>query len=469
MKRPIWAVLRTTTFRLAMVNAAVLFALAAALVAYLYWVTAGQAEASAQTAAEEEYRSLVARSGAAIDGVDWLNIVVIERAAAGNGFLYLLANRAGDRISGNITELPQEPERGMASVGFRYQVGLSAMDGSRRARGVVGRLADGRILLVARDLGDAPIILSRASIAIWLGGAVGLMASLAAGMLLSRAAARRAEALARTAEAVMGGDLARRAPVTGAGDEYDALASRLNAMLDEIERLLRATREAGDAIAHDLRSPLTRLKSRLEQTIAKAPGEADVRAALVDTSAEMEGLLATFDEVLRLSRLEAIDPRTFPRIDLADVAREMADLYGVVIEETGFQFSTAIEDGLFAKADRGLLSQALSNLIDNALKYTPEGGHIRLEAKAVGSRRAALGVVDNGPGIAPGDRARAVERFVRLVDPSRTEPGSGLGLSLAKGVAERHGGVLELADGEASVHGPGLRAEIVLPLAGGHG
>ncbi len=466
MKRPLWAALRTTTFRLAMVNAAVVFALSAALVAYLYWVTAGQVEASAQSAAQDEYRTLVARSGAAIDGIDWLNIAVIERAAAGNGFLYLVADRTGERISGNITELPQIPERGSATIGFRYQVGLSPEDGSRRARGLVGRLPDGRILLVARDLGDAPIILSRASMAIWLGGAVGLIASLAAGMLLSRAAARRAEALARTAEAVMGGDLARRAPVTGAGDEYDALASRLNAMLDEIERLLRATREAGDAIAHDLRSPLTRLKSRLEQTIARSPDQTEARAALAETSAEVDGLLATFNEVLRLSRLETIDPRTFPRIDLADVAREIAELYGVVIEDTGFAFSTKIESGLFAKADRGLLSQALANLIDNALKYTPQGGRIRLEARAVSPRRAAIGVVDDGPGIASGDRARAVQRFVRLGDPSRSEPGIGLGLSLAKGVAERHGGSLVLGEGDASVHGPGLSALLVLPLAG---
>jgi signal transduction histidine kinase len=281
--------------------------------------------------------------------------------------------------------------------------------------------------------------------------------------VISRSAAQRAEQLARTAEGVMAGDLTRRAPVQGSGDEFDRLSEQLNAMLSKLERLVISSRSAGDSIAHDLRSPLTRLRNRLE-TGLRDNAEEGQRAALAKSIDDVDSLLETFNAVLRLSRVQAGATGSFRRGDLQGMIDELAELYEPVCEEKQLKWSYDAQDGLYVLADSHLVAQALSNLLDNAVKYTSAGGAVRLSARHNAEGDVEISVIDSGPGIPSQDRERVIERFVRL-EQSRSEPGSGLGLSLASAVAEAHSGRLVLADGDGPPGRTGLKASIILPAA----
>jgi signal transduction histidine kinase len=260
----------------------------------------------------------------------------------------------------------------------------------------------------------------------------------------------------------MAGDLAERLPVTGTGDELDRLAINLNAMLERIEALMRGLKEVSDNIAHDLKTPLTRLRNRCEAALRTARSEPDYRAALESMLDESDGLIRTFDALLMIARAESGQARdNMTAFEAGDIVRGVGELYEPVAEEKGLTLQVEAPGTARVKGNRELLSQALANLVDNAIKYTQpaegtaEAG-IVLAARAEGDR-VLLIVADRGPGIAAADRARAVERFVRLPQAG-LEPGSGLGLSLAAAVARLHGGELRLED-----NAPGLRAVIDLP------
>ncbi|MCR6646572.1 MAG: HAMP domain-containing histidine kinase [Terricaulis sp.] len=212
----------------------------------------------------------------------------------------------------------------------------------------------------------------------------------------------------------MAGDLKRRAPIRGAGDEFDALAAAMNGMLDRIEQLMHTTRNAGDAIAHDLRSPLTRFRQKLEAALdAPANSDAD-REALRNAAEEADRLVETFSAVLKLARVEGAGNWRMQRVEATTLLRELIEFYEPVAEEKGQKLLGDVEDDLFVRGELGLLAQAASNLIENAIKYTQEGGELELRAVRRPDGRIEISVADNGPGIAPVDRDRVVERFVRL-------------------------------------------------------
>ena len=227
-------------------------------------------------------------------------------------------------------------------------------------------------------------------------------------------------------------------------------------------------RHAGDAIAHDLRSPLTRLRARLEAAYLDVEaGRGDPKEALVQAVEDTDGVLKTFQAVLAIARLQAAgaapDPTAF---DLAELAADVAELYEPLCEEKGLEFGSELTRGVMVRANRDFVAQALANVLDNALKYTPAGGAVMLRVRRRASGEAEASVTDTGPGVAAADRARVVERFVRL-EHSRNATGSGLGLSLVAAVAEAHSGRLELDEGPGKVgeFGPGLRVALVLPSA----
>lgn len=260
----------------------------------------------------------------------------------------------------------------------------------------------------------------------------------------------------------MAGDLTRRAAVRGLGDEFDTLAEALNAMLDRIEQLMQTTRTAGDAIAHDLRSPLTRFRQKLEAALEAPANSSADRAALRKALDEADRLLDMFSGVLRLARVESSNHWRFELVQATPILRELAEFYEPAAEEQGLSFGAEIEDGLILRGDEGLFTQAVSNLIENALKYTPAGGQVRVKATKRPDGRVEVGVLDDGPGVAPGDRDRVMERFVRL-ESARNSPGAGLGLSLVAAVARLHRGGLHLRDGLERQGGHGLCAALVLP------
>jgi signal transduction histidine kinase len=286
-----------------------------------------------------------------------------------------------------------------------------------------------------------------------------LGAGLLGGAAMSRNLLRRVEQVNRTSERVMAGNLSDRVPLAGTSDEFDQLAANLNRMLDQIERLMTAMREVTDDVAHDLKTPLARMRARLELALISPGDSAGQSEAIRSAINEADRLLATFDALLSIAELEAGTrcDDTEP-LDLAEVARSAAELYEPVAEENGFVLSLATEPDVRTRGVRHLLSQALANLLDNALKYAG-GGEIEIRVFHL-EGQAVLEVADRGQGIPDADRETVFDRFVRL-EPSRTTPGNGLGLSLVRAIVHRHSGAVELIDNR-----PGLRVRIKLPGCG---
>lgn len=458
---------RTTAFRLTLLFLALFAAAAAAFLAYIYVATAGEVNRQANTEVQRELVSL--KTVYAQGGVDELNRAIIERAAGEKPFLYLLMKEDGETISGNIAETPVEPKTAPeAHAAFRVR--MTDPDGNivrRSAWGQQVKLDQGELLFVGADVGEARFYIIRLVRAIWGAGVLVLILGLGFGLLLSRNVSRSMAGLNAVVAEVEKGDLHARAKVRGVGDEYDELANGLNAMLDRLERLMGGLRHAGDAIAHDLRSPLTRLRARLEAALIEVDrGEIDPTQALEQALEDADGVLKTFNAVLAISRLQAAGAPDQKVFDPAELGTDIAELYEALCEDKNIDFKAEIGRGLSMRGNREFLAQALSNLLDNAIKYTPEGGAVMLRVRARASGDIEFSVTDTGPGVAEADRARVVQRFVRL-DNSRNQPGVGLGLSLVAAVAEAHGGQLELAEGPGVYQGsgPGLRAALVFPPA----
>jgi len=279
----------------------------------------------------------------------------------------------------------------------------------------------------------------------------------------------RVDDINRSSRDIMDGDLSQRLPIAGTGDELDQLGRNLNAMLDQIEALMTGMRQVTDNIAHDLRSPLNRLRNRLEVTLMQEASPADYRHALERTIAEADNLLGTFNALLMIARAEAGSLReAMTWVDLAAIVNDAAELYEPVAEQSGLTLRVDVQEGLQIRGNRELLSQATANLIDNALKHgLPQSGdaeHIitvsAMPDPARPGRGVVLAVADRGIGIPPGERHHVLERFVRL-EASRNTPGSGLGLSLVAAVARLHGGQIELEDNK-----PGLKVNLHLPVMG---
>ena len=461
--RPSLALLRTTTFRLALAQAGVVLTFVVALLLYVYVATVGQLINDSDVAADQEYAAL--DRAYSEGGIRRLNQEVAERIARQGPLLYVLAESNGAVAAGDFEQLPVLPGEAVERIDFNFERIDDYGDPIRgRARGRVGRLLGGPILLVARDLGDNAAITSRITRALWTVAILGLILSVVSGLIGSWLAARRAEALSNTARDVMAGDMSRRAPVRGEGDEFDALAEAMNAMLDRLEQLMQTTRTAGDAIAHDLRSPLTRFRQKLENALDAPPDSTADREALRKGLEEADRLLDMFAAILKLARVEASSNWRLEPIDASNILRELVDFYEPAAEEQGLKLRGEISDGLVVRGESGLFAQAVSNLIENAFKYTPVGGHVEVRAVLRGDGRIEVDVSDDGPGVSPADRDRVLERFVRL-ESARSSPGAGLGLSLVAAVARLHRGRLHLRDGLGDGERRGLGAALVLPTA----
>lgn len=460
--RPSLSLLRTTTFRLALAQAGVVLAFVVALLAYVYFATVGQLNADSDLLADQEYAAL--DRAYAEGGIRRLNQEVVERAARQGPLLYVLAESNGTVITGDFQQLPTVPAGEAERVDFNFErVDEEGAAVRGRARGQVGRLLGGPILLVARDLGDSALIAGRITSALWGVAIIGVILAVASGLIGSWLASRRVEALAATAHEVMSGDLASRAPVRGENDEFDTLAIAINAMLDRLQHLMHVSRTAGDAIAHDLRSPLTRFRQKLEAALENPPNSDADREALRIALEEADSVLNTFAAVLRLARVEGNVTWRFERVNATSILRELVDFYEPAAEEQNRSLRGEVEDGLYIYGEPGLFTQAVSNLIENALKYTYANGRVEVRALRRPDGRIEIAVSDDGPGIAPEDRDRVLERFVRL-ESARSTPGAGLGLSLVAAVARLHKGGLHLRDGLGGQgERKGLGAVLVLP------
>ncbi len=461
--------LRTTPFRLTLLFLALFATAACAFLGYIYLATAGEVTGRADAQVSREMHSLEAvyRRG----GLTALNQAVIERSSGDHALLYLLMDKHGAPISGSIAQSPVTHLAG-DQTWASFVLTQTDADGAvtrRPARGLEQVMPGGERMFVGADVSEAEAYVVKILRALWGAGALVILLGLAGGILVSRNVSRNITSLTDVIAAVRGGDLGARARVRGTGDEYDELASGLNDMLDRLERSIGGLRHAGDAIAHDLRSPLTRLRARLEVAMIEADaGRADPKAALHQAMEDADGVLRTFAAVLAIARLEAAgDAPDQTLFDPGALAADMAELYTPLCEEKGLEFQAELTPGLSAKGNSEFVAQALANILDNAVKYTPAGGAVMLRVRRRSSGDIEMSVTDTGPGVDPAERQRVIERFVRL-ENSRNQPGAGLGLSLVAAVARAHRGHLELDEGPGVVGdtGPGLRVALVLPKIG---
>jgi signal transduction histidine kinase len=398
-------------------------------------------------------------------GAARLTAAINERIGEPGSSLYFLSDAAGRKVAGNLSRLPPELVRGGQGGVFSY---IRASDPSLRPRQAVGvplAVPGGLTLIVGRDIEDLRRFAgTMGQVAL---GSVVLLAviGIGAGLLISRGVLRRIDAVSDASRTIMAGDLSRRIPRNGSGDELDRLAESLNTMLARIEELMAALREVSDNIAHDLKTPLNRLRNRAEAALRDAGGPASYRDGLVKTMEEADELIKTFNSLLLIARLEGgAVAESMSAIDPASVIGDVAELYEPVAEEAGLALTSRVQEGLSLVANRELVSQAVANLVDSAIKYSQGVGSARSGERpeiAISLGRAGnaieITVADRGPGIAPQDRQRALQRFVRL-EKSRSRPGSGLGLSLVAAVARLHGGAVRLEDND-----PGLKVILSLP------
>jgi len=453
---------QTSIFRIALLYLLLLGLTLTLVLGFIYWQTAGLIERQTDETVQAEIRGLAEQYRD--EGLGRLMEVIHERSGprgvAEN--VYLLTGPSFQPMAGNLTNWP-------AAAGEQdgwLEVKLARRDDPSGVphviRGRAFELAGGYHLFVGRDTverGDFRSIMAGA-----LAWAVlpALLLGLVGGALIGRYSLARVDAVRAASEDIVRGDLSRRVPLTGSGDEFDRLATTINTMLERIETLMGGMRLVTDSLAHDLRSPLTRAKGAIEMALRR-PGEnggddaESYRQALEQTAVELEHILRTFEALINIAQAEAgLNRLTLGALDLSALTQDLVEVYQPIVEEAGMELTGTIADDVVIEGHRQLLAQALANLLDNAVKYSPRGSHINLTLARAGEA-ATLTIADTGSGIPVADRERVLQRFVRL-DASRGTPGSGLGLSLVAAVAKLHEVNLTLDDNR-----PGLKVTLAFP------
>lgn len=459
--------IRTTAFKLSLAYLLVFATFAAFLLGYFAWnahrLVTDQINRTIDaeiTGLAEQYRQ---------GGIRRLVLVVENRSLQPGSSLYLVSSFSGEALAGNVGALaPGVLDRPGRMETFYRRLDDEGVERPALVR--VFQLPNGFRVLVGRDLEERRRVRDIVFAAARWSAAFVVIVGLAGGLFVTRRVLKRVDAMTDTSRVIMAGDFSGRLPVAGTGDELDRLASNLNAMLERIEALMRGLKEVSDNIAHDLKTPLTRLRNRCEAALRNARSADEFRAALEDTIEESDGLIRTFDALLMIARAESGQAREgMVEFDAAEIAQGVAELYEPLAEEKGLTLRVETAGPAPVHGHRELISQALANLVDNAIKYAARPGSQAapqadiVVAVRTDKDRVLMSVADRGPGIPEADRARVVERFVRL-EQSRSEPGSGLGLSLASAVARLHGGRLILDDNR-----PGLRVVIDIPRGAGAG
>ena len=449
---------RTTAFKLSLAYLLVFTVFAFGTLAYVAWNAGRVLDEQFISTIDAEITGLAEqyRSG----GLRRLVNIVERRSRTPGASLYLVTTRAGERIAGNIGALPpgtlDQPGQ------FETPYGRTDDDADATPNRAIVRvylLPAGFRLLVGRDVEERArlrgVIQNAFGSSLLLIGLLGC----AGGWFITRRVLKRVDDMTETTRTIMAGDLGGRLKVAGTGDELDRLAQNLNAMLDRIGELMTGLREVSDNIAHDLKTPLTRLRNKADEALREADTPEALKAALEATIEESDNLIRIFNALLMIARLEAGSAREeLADFDAAGAVRDVAELYEAAAEEVGVPLELSVEDRLPVHGSRELLGQAVANLLDNAVKYGGPGP-VTVAARREG-QAVVITVADRGPGIAEADRGRVLDRFVRL-ESARSRPGFGLGLSLAAAVARLHGGALRLED-----NAPGLRAVIEVPAQG---
>jgi signal transduction histidine kinase len=446
--------LHTSIFRIALLYLLLLGMTLLAVLGVVYWSTVRLIDRQSDVTVEAEIRGLAEQYRT--EGLPRLVEVVRQRSGPGGApeNVYLLTGPLLGRLAGNLAAWPD----GETDPDGWMEVSLGRSDDPTGAqhsvRGRAFDLAGGYRLFVGRDRVERDDFrdIVAGALAWALLPALGL--GLVGGALIGRYSLRRVDAVRATGADIVRGDLSRRVPLTGSGDEFDRLAATINEMLERIETLMGGMRLVTDSLAHDLRSPLTRAKSAIDMALRQNLDAEAYREALEQTAAELEIILRTFEALISIAQAEArLHQLSFGDLDLSALTGDLLEVYQPIAEDAGLELRGEIATGLRVKGHRQLLGQAIANLLDNAIKHGAGRGGILLSLTAEGAT-TILSIADSGPGIPAQDRRKVLERFVRL-DDSRGTPGSGLGLSLVAAVAKLHGATLELGD-----NAPGLKVTL---------
>lgn len=451
----VFAVFRAHSFRVAFGQYGLVCILIALIIGYLGHRSTSIVEEQQMQTVEAEIAGLAEqyRQG----GVGQLARTIRQRVEQPGNSLYLLARENGQMLAGNLTTVTNALWQTVGEADFTYR--RDTQQGEQRAAiGAVFRLPEGYRLIVGRDVEDQRALSRLYGGTLILSVAAILVAGLGIGSLVSYRSRRRIDEAVETSQRIMAGDLAERLRADYADEEFNRLSGSLNAMLGRIEHLVKNYRGLSDNIAHDLKTPLTRLRARAEQALAEPADGREANAALEEIIAEADGLIDTFEAILRISRLEvASNFKELSVCNLRDLVWDICEFYEPLAEEDGWEMRFGALEDVTIRCHPELVRLMLSNLIENAFKYG--AGTERTLTICVRHRAdaAVVEVADRGPGIAAEDRQRVLERFVRL-EESRSQPGNGLGLTMVAAIVDRHRGTLELASNE-----PGLHVIITLP------
>lgn len=458
---PINKWLRSSSFRLALIYVMLFGGSVLLLLTFIYWSTAGYMAQQADATIEAEIAGLAERYRTS--GLKGLRNTISERISRkpGGFSIYLLADDDFRPLLGNISGWPAVPPTEDGWVGFRLEGEGWPAGEIHRARARAFYLRDGFHLLVGRDLHELESTQQLIVRTLIWGLAITLILGLIGGSLMTRSMVRRIEAINQTSREIMSGDLSRRVARDRSGDDFDELAGNLNAMLDRIQSLMEEVRRISDNIAHDLKTPLSHLRNSLELLDTSHAKDPEGRRALIEQSInEADGLLSTFNALLRIARIESGERRAaFATVDLRQLLRDVVEFYAPLAEERQQTLELSVNPTALVTGDRDLLFQAFANLLDNAIKYAPAQGHIRLELIEKAGH-PFLTVADSGTGIPEQERANVLRRFYRL-EASRGLPGNGLGLSLVAAVAKLHDIKLSMEDNV-----PGLRVVMEFTRSG---
>jgi signal transduction histidine kinase len=437
--------LRTSSFRLTLLYVALFSVSVVLLFGIVAWSVTGFMAEQIDATVANELAEVQADAGG--QSTDALQQVIEGLTSRSPGIFYLLQSADGRVLAGNMPSV--QPETGQRVLAWPQPSPKRQPSGGVRGRGIL--LPDGSYLFVGvsdYQLSEVREVIVRACL---LGLAAAAVLALAGGLAMSYGVLSRVESISRASRAIMAGELGRRVPIRGTNDEFDHLSSSLNAMLDRIQELMLGLQQISSDIAHDLRTPLTRLRQRLELARRREHTVEGLRNALDGAIGNVDTILETFSALLRIAQIEAgMRKAGFTSVALSDLLDGLIETYQPVAEENGQILQGRITPGIRVHGDRELLTQLFANLIENAIGHSPAGAEISVEA-ALAPREILVTVADNGPGIPAEFRRKVLQPFYRL-EASRTTPGSGLGLSLVAAIATLHGVALDLQDND-----PGLR------------
>lgn len=443
---------RSAGFRFGAIYAALLACSAIGLAIFLWWATAGVLDRETEATIYADAMDLAARWN---DGsLPSLASTIEDRLAQNvdDDAVYLLVDPTMHRVAGNLAAWPPQ----VKDADTAYELMLQRAGTVSRARVQRYDLPNGYHLLIGRDVRLRAQLRGLLTDALLWAMLMALLMATVGALIIRNLIRRTLANISHTAAAIAAGDFAQRVRLSGRGDEFDQLAEVINDMLDRIGRLMDGVRQVSNAIAHDLRTPITRARTRLEDAALHAGSADDLRAAIERATADLDGIVGVFQALLRIAQIESGSRRSaFAPVDVVPLLAEVADLYEAVAEERSITLRLNAPARAMVYGDRALIQQAIANLVDNALKFSPEGGSVEIDA--TGGAPVVVAIGDHGPGIPEADRDKATDRFYRG-EAARHTPGSGLGLSLVLAVAQLHGGSLRLEDNH-----PGLRAVLALP------